>query len=233
MNIALILAGGAGVRAKGDKPKQFIDINGIPMLIRTINCFKQVPQIDSICVVVPKEYITLTENMMHAYNTSVDYLIAGGNDRRESSYIGVKYLSDIFTEEDIVLIHDGARPNVNQQIITDNINVAERNGAAVTAIRGQDTLLIGDCENNVAGYVNRENAYMVQTPQSFRLGLIKHAHEKIKEEIIHGKIDPEEITDDSRIAVLAENKVTIVAGDKFNIKVTTQEDFGIICNIMK
>ena len=233
MNIALILAGGTGTRTNGNKPKQFMEINGVPMLVHTVCRFKQHDNIDYVCVVVPEAYIQDTKELLLQYNQPADAVIAGGSDRRRSSYNGIKYLSDTFSQEDIVLIHDAARPNICEKIITDNITAARQVGGAVTAVTAQDTLLIGDADKNVAGYVNRENAYIVQTPQSFKLGLILEAHEQVNALISEGEIDPLSITDDSRLAVITDKKVAIVAGDKFNIKVTTVEDFGIICNIMK
>lgn len=233
MNIALILAGGIGTRVCEERPKQFMEINGKPMLVHTVCRFAGHPEIDYICVITAKEYIDYTISLLSEHNCKLDAVLPGGANRRESSFIGVSHLDSIFSPEDIVLIHDAARPNVSDDIISNNIKKATETGSAVTAIHSQDTILMGDCENMINGYVDRANAYIVQTPQSFKLGIISKAHREVYEKIKEGKVDCTKITDDSMLAYMTGEKVSIVQGDKNNIKVTTMEDFGIICNIMK
>ncbi|MBR3839292.1 MAG: 2-C-methyl-D-erythritol 4-phosphate cytidylyltransferase [Clostridia bacterium] len=233
MNIALILAGGSGTRVCGEKPKQFMEINGKPMLVHTVCRFMGHPQIDYICVITAEEYLEYTKELLSKYGCKVDAVLPGGCNRRESSLIGILYLKSVFSPENIVLIHDGARPNVSLNIISENIKKATETGAAVTAVRSQDTILLGNCNDMINGYVDRDNAYTVQTPQSFRLGVISKAHFTIDEKIRDGLIDDSKITDDSMLAYMTGEKVSIVQGEKQNIKVTTMDDFGIICNIMK
>lgn len=233
MNIALILAGGAGLRISDEKPKQYMEINGKPMLIHTVSRFAMHPEIDRVFVVAAKEQTEYVKKLLDAHNCSVDDIIPGGSDRRESSYNGIMYLDGNFSPDDIVLIHDAARPNVSAQIISQNIKIAGEKSAAVTAYLSQDTLLSGDENKLVAGYVDRKKTYIVQTPQSFRLGIISTAHRQIQEKIDSGELDATQITDDSQLTFFSGIQTAIADGDKYNIKVTTQEDFGIICNIMK
>lgn len=233
MNIALILAGGSGSRVNGELPKQFIKINNVPMLVHTVRCFKNHPDIGYICIVAPNEYTDMTQNVLSQYNENVDAVITGGNSRMDSSYNGIMYLAGSFSPEDIVLIHDAARPNVSKRIISENIEMSKKKGSAVTVIPVQDTVLKCGGDSTIQEYVNRNELYYVQTPQSFKLGVIAKAHEAIRAMIKNKEIDQSQITDDSKLLYLSGENVSTVVGDKLNIKVTTKEDFSIICNIMK
>ena len=142
MNIALILAGGQGARMGSKLPKQFLLLEGKPVIIRSIEAFERHPDIGAICVVCGEPWSgRLKYQIEQAGFRKVCAVIPGGATRRESSFLGLEYLTRHYAGTDIVLIHDAARPLVTQRIISDNIACAARHQACTTVIPAQDTLL--------------------------------------------------------------------------------------------
>ena len=232
MNIALILAAGKGTRMGGPVPKQFIQYKDKPILVYTLEAFAHHAEIDEICIVCPEDNINFTENIVQEYQIpKVGWITAGGGTRRESSKIGISKLMKIHKESDIVLIHDGARPNVSGRIITENIRMAEKTGACETVIRSHDTIAISMDGQKIQRIPNREVLYSVQTPQTFRLALIHAAHAAY-ETLLHSGKNAPEVTDDAGLILQNGGEVFAVEGDKLNIKITTEEDLRILYNIM-
>lgn len=217
MNIAAILAGGKGLRMGGSVPKQFMEVGGIPIIVHTINKFHRHEEIDEICVVCPVEHCDYMWELTEKYSlTKVKYVIPGGSNRQESSFVATEAMYRQHSPEDILLIHDAARPNVNCRIISENIREASNIGACNTVIPSQDTILTSEDGKTVSGYTDRSKMYLVQTPQSFRLEVIYEAHKKNA-----GKAG---ITDDCSLVHLSGGTVALVWGSKENVKVTTPED---------
>ena len=152
------------------------------------------------------------------------WICAGGGTRRESSKIGVSKLMETHGKDDIVLIHDGARPNPSARIITENIAVAKEKGACETVVPSSDTIAVSVDGARLHRVPNREVLYNVQTPQSFRLGLIYQAHLACED---CGA------TDDAALILHSGGEVFLVEGDKLNIKITTEEDLRILYSIME
>lgn len=227
MNIALILAGGKGTRMGKDVPKQYIEYKEKPIIVHTLEAFEKHSEVDKICVICPKESLEYAKDLISRYNfKKLDWIEAGGNSRRESSYIGISLLAKQFDGKDIVLIHDGARPNVSQRIISENIAKAKEKGACETVINSQDTIAISEDGCKISVIPNRKTMYNVQTPQTFKLSVILKAHQEwIKNE-------GADATDDASL-VLADGKdVYIVEGEKNNLKITTEEDLRILYSVM-
>lgn len=217
MNIAAILAGGTGSRMGGEIPKQFIEVDGVPIIVRTVEKFQRHSQIDLICIVCIAQHCQYMQELAVTYNLSkVQCILPGGKNRQESSFIAVKAMYDRYGPDGIILIHDGARPNVTAGIISENIRTASNIGACNTVIPSQDTVLISEDGETVSGYTDRRKMYLVQTPQSFSLKTIYEAHLKGQ-----GRSD---ITDDCSLVVLSGGRVGLVYGDKKNVKITTRED---------
>lgn len=217
MNIAAILAGGRGSRMGSDIPKQFIEIDGIPIIVRTIQKFQEHRQIDAICLICLTEHCDYMKELADQYRlTKIISILPGGGSRQESSFLAVEAMYERYGPEAVILIHDGARPNVTAEILSENIKVASNMGACNTVIPSQDTVLISKDGETIFSYTDREEIYLVQTPQSFRLETIYRAHLKGRE--VPG------ITDDCSLVIRAGGQVGLVLGDKRNVKITTSED---------
>lgn len=228
MNIALILAGGKGTRMGMPTPKQFIHHNDKPILIYTLEAFDTHPEIDEICLICPNDSLDYTNEILNKYDIKkLTWVAGGGSTRRESSFIGIRRLIENHNKSDIVLIHDAARPNVSARIISDNIATAEKCGACETVIRSCDTIAVSSDGVKIQSIPDRSTLYNVQTPQSFRLGMIYDAHMAL---IKRGEdID---VTDDAALILQNGGNVFSVLGDRLNIKITTEEDLRILCSIM-
>ena len=220
MNIAIVLAGGTGSRMSLDMPKQFIAVKGKPIMAYTLSVFQNSPLVDSIYLVSHKEYFEQSKTIIEQYNiTKVRDIIEGGQTRQESVFNALKQMNA--KDDDIILIHDCARPLVDEQIIKDNIEQCKLHEAVETAVKAVDTT-IEVSEEQFENSLNRDKLYQVQTPQTFKYKLIKEAHENaIKNKLAN-------ITDDAQLVAKLGHKVFIVNGKKTNLKVTTDEDLKIL-----
>ena len=217
MNIALILAGGTGSRIGARCPKQFLKIGGREIILRTIDAFERHPQINHIGIVCASEWISHLSRLTdkEAFQKLLP-LTEGGGNRTESSYKGLHMLEERFSSDDIVLIHDAARPFVTEKIISENIACAKRHGACVTAIPAQDTVY-ESCDGKFAGDIpDRRRLFVAQTPQSFRLSVIRDAYQRLPSAAVP--------TDDGGVCLLAGIPVAFAKGDPRNIKITSPAD---------
>ncbi len=213
-NYGIILASGTGVRYGGDVPKQFVKIAGKTILEHTIEVFEKAKSIDEIIIVITPEYRNHTENILLKNSfKKVTKLLNGGETRKESSYIGI---SSIDEKEANVIIHDCARPFLTEKIIIDCIKALEKYNAVDVAIPSADTI-IEVKDNIIQSIPNRANLRRGQTPQCFKLSVIKKAHELSKND--------NNFTDDCGLIVKYNlGEVFVVEGDMENIKVTYPSD---------
>ena len=220
MNIAIVLAGGTGSRMSLDMPKQFAVVKGKPIMAYTLSVFQNSPLVDSIYLVSHKEYFKQSKQIINEYKLNkVKTVIEGGQTRQESVFNALRQINA--KDDDIILIHDCARPLVDEQIIKDNIEQCQLRDAVETAVKAVDTT-IEVSEEQFENSLNRDKLYQVQTPQTFKYRLIKEAHENaIKNEL-------DNITDDAQLVAKLGHKVFIVNGKKTNLKVTTNEDLKIL-----
>ena len=224
MNVAIIVAAGSGSRMKSLKePKQFAKVNGKPLLLYSLETFNSVNQIDAIIVVTNKDSLSFVEELCKNANIiKVKKVVSGGSTRQESVLNGLKSVKEFVSEDSIVLIHDAARPLVNETIIKENIEGVHRFGAVVTALPATDTLLQSKDDETISSSLNRKEMYQAQTPQSFLLGDIYRAH-------LLAQQDKLSATDDASIYVkYVQKPLGIVMGDKRNFKITTEEDLLIL-----
>ncbi len=224
-NYAIILASGTGSRYGANIPKQFEKIGDKTILELSIENFEKSQFIDEIFVVITPEYRNSAQDILNknSYN-KVKKLLNGGKTRKESSYIGVNAIEK--DEEANVLIHDCARPFVTQKIISDCIKALEKYNAVGVAIPTTDTIIETDNNDIITKIPKRENLKRIQTPQCFRLSIIKKAHELSKNDI--------EFTDDCGLIVKHNLcDIFIVDGDESNIKITYPSDIIIAEEIVK
>ena len=215
MICAIIVAGGSGLRMKQSIRKQYLEIDGIPILARTLSVFDAHPDIDRVFVVVPEDdfYFCSSRILCHANNNTIK-LVAGGRERQDSVYNGLMALPQ---DTSIVAIHDGVRPFVRSEKISECIAAALKHKAAMLGIPVGDTLKQADPENNVLETLERDMLWYAQTPQVFDYYLIKKAHDLAKKEGFHA-------TDDAALVEHIGGTVKMIEGDKYNIKITTPED---------
>lgn len=228
MNIAVILAGGSGTRMGSDIPKQFIDIYGKPMIVHTIESFDVNANIDKIVIACKEEWQEDLKIWMRQFGLSkVKYIVSGGETRQESVYNSIRALDGVCTDEDILVIHDAARPLISQRIINENIDGAKEFGAVDTVIPSADTIVRTLDGKTIDSIPVRSELYLGQTPQSFKYNLIKTAHEY---SIENSTIDA---TDDCQLVRKLDRDVHLVNGDKLNFKITTFEDLLLLKSVIK
>lgn len=214
MNTAIILSGGRGKRMGASVSKQFIMLKNKPILYYTIKKFLDNKDIDNIVIVLPEDEIDyFKENILDKFDLDISKIVLGGKERQDSVYNGLKECKD----SDIVLIHDGARPFVSDEIISNGIKFAKEYGAAAPGVMPKDTIKVKDSDSFSKSTPKRSDLVSVQTPQVFKYDLITKCHEKIK---IEGK----EVTDDTMVVETYGNKVFLYDGEYTNIKITTPED---------
>lgn len=222
-NIAVIFAGGAGTRMHTkSRPKQFLELKGKPIIIYTLELFDNHPQIDSIVVACIEEWIPFLKKQLKKFEiTKVEKIIAGGKTGQESIYKGLCAAKEIADDADsIVLIHDGVRPLITEETITDNIKKVEECGSCITCIPAIETFVVKQEDGSVQ-IPTRSNSLVARAPQSFRLKTILSAHNKA---LAEGKND---FIDSCTMMSYYGNKLGFIEGPMENIKITTPTDFFV------
>ena len=217
---AIIVAGGKGTRMKSHIPKQFILLNGKPILMHTLEVFASYTPELSIILVLPESDINTWENLCDQHNFAIPHsLTIGGDSRFQSVRNG---LSTIKETEGLVAIHDGVRPLVDKDTIAASFRLAAIHQSAVAAVRLKESIRVTDQDTTKA--VDRSAYRLIQTPQTFDLAVIKNAY-NIKE--------VSTLTDDASVAEMAGHKISLFEGSYENIKVTTPEDLIIAEALLK
>ena len=220
---AIVLAAGSGSRMKSKTKKQFMEIKGKPVIWYSLFEFEK-SRVDEIILVTGKEDIDYCKKeIVEKYNLKkIKNVVAGGSERYESVYNGLKEVTG-----NIVLIHDGARPLINNEIIERSIEGTIKSDACVVGVPVKDTIKRADKEGYIIDTPNRSELWITQTPQSFKTDLVKMAYKKMKEELEKGNTTLN-ITDDAMVVEeFTTYQVRFVQGDYKNIKVTTPEDIDI------
>ncbi len=220
MNGVVIVAAGSGSRMKRDINKQFIKLDGKEIIADTIEKFYKSEDIDDIVIVIKEnEEKYFIENIINKYGFDNIKLAYGGKERQDSVYNGIKKLN---RNCEIVLIHDGARPFINEDIIKNSIEEAKENNAVVVGVPVKDTIKVVDSDGNIVDTPNRSLLWSVQTPQSFKYEIITKAYEYAYSNDYYG-------TDDAMLVEHIGYNVKMIEGSYDNIKITTEEDlhFGI------
>lgn len=210
---AIIPAAGQGLRMGGDIPKQFLLLQGKPILHHTLAVFESC--VDAVTLVVPEKELAVTRRQWTS--GIVQQVIAGGAERQDSVAMGLRALDK---DTDIVIVHDGVRPFVSAAIIKESISAARQFGAAVTAIPIRDTVKKSTADGWVQGSVDRENLWRMQTPQAFQYDLLCEAFEKATRDNYYG-------TDEGSLMEYLGRPVKIIAGSEWNIKITCRDDLAL------
>ena len=224
---AIVLSAGKGSRMHSAVPKQYLLLEGKPILCYSLLAFQQ-SMVEEIVLVAQEGDIPFCRGeIVERYGLSkVTAVIAGGKERYHSEFQGLKELGRRESAPDYVMIHDGARPFVTEDIIARCAEGAEKYQACVAAMPVKDTIKVADALQFAKETPRRENLWQVQTPQAFSFPLIYQAYEEL---LGHGaQKDPHFITDDAMVLeAVCGQKVKLVEGSYENIKITTQEDFDV------
>lgn len=222
MTIAILTAGGVGSRTHQDIPKQFLNVNNKPIIIYTLEAFQKHPNIDEICVAVLDGWDQILWAYAKQFNiTKLKYVVTGGETGQQSIYNGLEAIRKTHADDDVVVIHDGNRPMVSQDIITDNLVKQKMFGSAVTSIPCTEVVFVSENKENSNESIPRENLQRTQTPHSYYLGELWNAHMEAKEK---------GITNSAASCSLMEmlGKTTYFSkGSEKNLKITTVEDIEI------
>ena len=210
---ALIVAGGKGTRIKSIIPKQFLELNGRPVLLHTIEAFYRYSQSINIILVLNETDFETWSAIAQKYNFKKELLLAKGGDTRFQS---VKNGLDNIDGDGLVAIHDGVRPLINSDIIGASFRLAAVHKTAVAAVRLKESIRMTDQDNTKS--MDRSKFRLIQTPQTFNIQLIKKAYQ-IKEDA--------SLTDDASVAERAGHIISLFEGSYENIKITTAEDLII------
>ena len=230
MNVALILAAGSGSRmGNADKPKQFLPIYGKPLMIHTIEAFEMHDDIEKIVVVTSEGYEDQVKVWCKQYDLGKVKAVVHGSDSRQGSvYNGLQALKELgVKDDDIIVIHDAARPLISQNIITSSIEACKKYDAVDTVIKATDTIVASSDNERITNIPNRSELYQGQTPQTFKFALISEAHEKAKA----GQIP--NVTDDTKLVISMGKDVHLVEGSKQNFKITTFDDLMMLKALLK
>ncbi|OXS27196.1 MAG: 2-C-methyl-D-erythritol 4-phosphate cytidylyltransferase [Acetobacterium sp. MES1] len=220
----IIPAAGLGRRMKASVSKQYLQLNGKPVLAHTLDVFEKCSLIDEIVLVInPEEQQLCQDQVIGVYSYSKIKLVAGGDTRQESVYAGLKAVNP---QTRIVLIHDGARPLIRESVICKSIEETIKHRATVVGVPAKNTIKVISDDGFVEATPDRNYLVEIQTPQTFDYDLIKEAHQKALESGVSG-------TDDAFLVEWLKVPVKIVVGDYTNIKITTPEDLTIAESIIK
>lgn len=225
MNIAIVLAAGVGQRMRhGGLPKQFLKLNGKPIVIYTLEKFDESTEIDRIIVVCHGSYVEYMQALLQQYHIKkVNKVIVGGGDRQSSLQKGLASITENGgMEEDIVVIHDGVRPLVNLSTIHENIRVASQYGCAITVHSVTESVVITEAdEATMDDFKKRANTYSITAPQTFQFGKIMDAYRRIN----LSKQEEIPLLDAAMVYAKMGGEVHLVKEQGVNIKITTPEDF--------
>ncbi len=211
------------MRLPGDVPKQFLLLNGIPILQHSIHAFESLKSVSEIVIVVPEDQLRRTDELLKKRKPrKVSHLVVGGIERQHSVRNG---LLSFDREPDIVLVHDAVRPLVSKEVIAKVIKASAKHGAAVVGVRVKDTIKLEE-DGFYRKTLDRSKLWAVQTPQGFRFPILLKAHLAAQRNAVMG-------TDEASLVERLRFPVKIVEGDDRNIKITTRADLKFAEMLLK
>lgn len=231
MNVAVILAGGVGSRVGADRPKQFIEVLGKPVLAYTIEVFQEHPEIDAIEVVCHRSWKDYLQKMVEDYKLNkVKWVTDGGETFQESVLNGINYLEEKISRDDMVLVHFGASPFIQDYIITDCIKVCKEKGNAISTIDyfllsgfKHSTTSVDDPDNYTDEYIDRDTVACMNSPHAFNYGFIKDIYDEAIETGVINEVEPHTTT----LMYKMGKRIFFAKGSQTNIKITRKEDLDL------
>lgn len=223
MNVAIVFAGGIGSRMNSRAlPKQFLEVNGTPVIVHTLRHFEQHPEISGIAVAILPAWRDHFLELVHRYNLSkVRWIVDGGSTGQESRHEALRAVAADVPEDTVALVHDGVRPLIDADLISANIAAVREHGSAITCSKVNETIVTSD-DGDLGEIIPRGNLYAARAPQSFRLGELLAGYDA-------AVADGENDTIDSASVMRTYSDLTLrrVDGPVSNIKITTAEDFYV------
>jgi len=216
MNVAIVVAGGKGTRFGGNRPKQFLELNGAPLIVQTLRQFERCTEIESVIVVLPAEEMAGFQSLIEKFDLKkVSHVVTSGDSRAQSVRNGLATID----QADIVAVHDGVRPLVTPEEIDRVVRAARASGAAILVAPIGDTVKEMD-SSQVKRTLPRQDLRRALTPQCFRFEILKRAYDCLAEIESSGT----ELTDDSFLVERLDVEIVAVEGSARNIKITKRED---------
>ncbi|MBE6140833.1 MAG: 2-C-methyl-D-erythritol 4-phosphate cytidylyltransferase [Firmicutes bacterium] len=230
-NIAAIFAGGCGVRmGLKELPKQFLEIEGKPIIIRTLEYFENHDEIDEIYIACIENWIDYLKELIEKFDiTKVKKIIPGGKSAMDTQYVLLNEIKKHVEDDSIVLLHDGVRPFITSEVITNNIRCATLNGNAVTSISCNETILVSSDGKKVTSVPIRRETFTGQAPQTFILKDILDAHNTVRKD----NPDYNDIVDSCSLYIYLNKDINLVEGNRGNIKVTNPVDVYLLKGLME
>ena len=222
----VVLAGGIGARMGNmEKPKQFLELNGKPIMIHTLEKFVVHPGFEQVMVLSPKAWIGYTQDIIRKYipNPEQVVVLSGGETRNETVMNAIRYIESqgMLDDETVIVTHDSVRPFITHRILEENIRFALQYGACDTVMPATDTIVQSLDNEDITDIPDRKFMYQGQTPQSFKAKKLKEVYESLTPE------EKEILTDACKIMVLKGERVHLVQGEVFNIKITYPYDITV------
>ncbi|MCH5255801.1 MAG: 2-C-methyl-D-erythritol 4-phosphate cytidylyltransferase [Lachnospiraceae bacterium] len=222
MNIAVIFAGGSGQRMNTtSRPKQFLEMHKKPIIIYTLEIFENHPEIDAIVVACIEEWIPYLKELLYKFRINkVKKIVPGGDTGQMSIFNGLVAAKEVAGDEkSVALIHDGVRPLINSQVITDNITNVIKRGSAITSAKVTETIMVVEDSGSIDLIADRAHSRVAKAPQSFWLDDILKIHYKAQEDNLFDSIDS------CTLMKMYDYPLSWIDGPYDNIKITTPEDF--------
>ena len=232
MVYGVILAGGIGSRMGGDKPKQYLTVKGKPIIIYTIEKFFAVPELEKIIVLCPRQWVEHTKNLIEKHIAPAKERIAvieGGETRNETIMNAIDFIEKEgnLNGDTIIVTHDSVRPFVTNRIIEENIQFAKEYGACDTVVPATDTIVEAQDNKVISAIPDRSKMYQGQTPQSFNALKLKNIYNALTDE------EKDILTDAAKIFVMKGEKVALVQGETYNMKITYPYDLRVAKSLLE
>ena len=227
-NYVILLAGGVGKRMQSEIPKQFLEVDGKPIIVYSIENFQRNPQIEKIVVVCVKEWINHLRDLIEQYSlTKVEWIIEGGATGHDSIRNGVFFLRDKIEPDDYIVVHDAVRPILPQKAINEVLRVSHENGNASSSICCHPPIVYTEDFVSAVSDIDREHVMLTASPQAFRYSLALKCYEKAEKENKH------DFTFTSSLLIHYSERVYFAKGTTSNIKITQKEDLPLFEALLK